>query len=135
MNNQVTLCGHVGKEPQATKFEDTGNQVVKFSLAVKEFSPNTDEVKTLWFDVDCWNGLAARVLETVTKGRELVISGRLSLNSYTKEVNGEKVQMTKPIIKLTSFYLCGPKPKAEHEKEPVTTALKLPKRKLAAVKP
>jgi single stranded DNA-binding protein len=125
MNNQVTLCGHVGNEPQATKFEDTGNQVVKFSLAVKEFSPNTDQVKTLWFDVDCWNGLAERVLETVTKGREVVISGRLSLNSYTKEVNGVKVPMTKPIIKLTGFHLCGPKPKTEDETQSVSKGFKL----------
>jgi len=125
MNNQVTLCGHVGKEPQATKFEDTGNQVVKFSLAVKEFSANTDQVKTLWFDVDCWNGLAERVLETVTKGREVVISGRLSLNSYTKEVNGVKVPMTKPVIKLTGFHLCGPKPRTEEETQPVSKGFKL----------
>ena len=116
MNNQVTLCGHVGKEPQATKFEDTGNQVVKFSLAVKEFSPNTDEVKTLWFDVDCWNGLAARVLETVTKGRELVISGRLvtqlvyQRSEWCEGAGHQTCGQAHVVLPL------WPKPKAEDEK-------------------
>ncbi len=35
MNNQITLIGHVGQNPQIKTFGDTGNQVVKFSLAVK----------------------------------------------------------------------------------------------------
>jgi single-stranded DNA-binding protein len=53
MNNLIALLGHVGQDPHSVSFEDTGNKVVKFSLAVKEFSSNTDEEKTLWIDVDC----------------------------------------------------------------------------------
>lgn len=109
MNNQVTLVGHVGKEPVIKSFDDTGKRVVKFTLAVKEYSSKCDEEKTLWIDVDAWNGLGDRVLQTVTKGRELVISGKLAINTYPKEVDGITVQMTKPIIKLSSFHLCGPK--------------------------
>lgn len=110
MNNQITLVGYVGQAPKSVSFGDTGNKVAKFSLAVKEFSPKTDEVKTLWFDVDAWNGLGERVLETITKGREVVVIGRLGLSHYTKEINGTAVQMTKPVVKLTSFHLCGKKP-------------------------
>lgn len=109
MNNQVTLVGHVGKEPVSKSFGDTGNKVVKFSLAVKEYSSKSDEANTLWLDVDAWNGLGDRVLETITKGREVVIYGRLAINTYAKEVNGITVQMTKPIVKLSGFHLCGPK--------------------------
>ena len=28
----------------------------------------------------------------------------------SKEINGTAVQMTKPVVKLTSFHLCGKKP-------------------------
>lgn len=115
MNNQITLVGNVGQAPTAVSFDDTGNKVVKFSLAVKEYSPNTDEEKTLWLDVNAWNGLGDRVLSTVTKGREVVITGRLALSHFNKEVNGVFVPMTKPVIKLTSFHLCGKKPTAEGE--------------------
>lgn len=115
MNNQITIVGHVGQNPHSVSFGDTGNKVVKFSVAVWEYSSKSDEKKTLWLDVDAWNGLGDRVLQTVTKGRELVVVGRLGINSYQKEINGEKVQMSKPVIELSSFHLCGPRPTSEDE--------------------
>lgn len=134
MNNSITICGHVGQKPSIVSFKDTGNQVVKFSVAVKEFSNNKDEDKTMWIDVDAWNGLGERALKTITKGREVVIQGRLAISTYTKEVNGQKVQMTKPVIKLTSFHLCGKKPSSDEETQPEETQSEAPKRKLAAAK-
>ena len=134
MNNQVTLIGHVGKEPVVKSFGDTGSKVVKFSIAVKEYSSKSDEDKTLWIDVDAWNGLGDRVLDTITKGREVVISGRLAINTYPKDVDGISVQMTKPVIKLSSFHLCGPKPIADPERQPQESKADSSKRKPAAVK-
>ena len=135
MNNQINLVGHVGQNPHSVSFSDTGNKVVKFSIAVKMYSSKSDEQKTLWFDVDAWNGLGDRVLELVTKGRELVISGRLDISTYTKQINGEKVQFTKPVVKLASFHLCGPRPKASEDSKdesPAKTSTK--KKKLALAK-
>jgi single-strand DNA-binding protein len=115
MNNTITLIGRVGQTPTERIYSDTGNRVVKFSIAVKEYSANSAENKTLWFDVDAWNNLGERVAQLVTKGREVVVHGRLSLSTYQKDVNGQKIQMTKPFIKLTSFHLCGAKPTATGE--------------------
>ena len=134
MNNSITIVGHVGQKPHTISFGDTGNKVVKFSVAVKEFSSNSDEDKTLWLDVDAWNGLGDRVLKTITKGREVVINGRLALSSYTKEEEGIKKQITKPVIKLTSFHLCGKKPTSQDETQSEEQASDAPKRKLAAAK-
>lgn len=117
MNNTITIVGHVGQKPQTVSFGDTGNRVVKFSVAVKEFSSNSDEEKTLWLDVDAWNGLGERVLKTITKGREVVVNGRLAISTYTKEEDGIKKQITKPVIKLTSFHLCGKKPQDETQSD------------------
>ena len=115
VNNTITIIGYVGQNPHAIAFEDTGNKVVKFSVAVKEFSANNEEDKTLWLDIDAWNGLGERVLKAVTKGREIVIHGRLALTTFNKEVNGTKVEITKPLIKLTSFHLCGRAPRKQQE--------------------
>jgi single stranded DNA-binding protein len=115
MNNQITIVGHVGQAPASVSFKDSDNKVVKFSVAVKEFSNKTDEVRTMWLDVDAWNGLGERVLETITSGREVVVTGRLAISEYTKEINGVKVKMSKPLIKLTSCHLCGKKPVSEGE--------------------
>ena len=118
MNNQITIVGHVGQAPTSVSFKDSDNKVVKFSVAVKEYSSKTDEDKTMWIDVDAWNGLGERVLKTITKGREVVVQGRLAISTFTKEVNGQQVQMTKPVIKLTSFHLCGKRPAVSRDEAP-----------------
>ena len=124
MNNQLTIIGYAGQQPKIVSFPDTGNKVVKFSLGVREFSNN--EESTLWIDVDAWNGLGERVMQTITKGREVLLTGRLAINVFTKEVDGVKVEVHKPILKLTSFHLCGPKPVSESETDGTT---ELPKRR------
>jgi len=121
MNNQITLVGRVTQDLIIKEYSD--NKVVKFSIAVKEFSANKDEEKTMFINVDAWNGLGDRALQIVTKGREIVVMGRLGINEYVTQINGQAVKKTKPFVKLTSFHLCGSKPKAdepdtdEHEEE------------------
>ena len=107
MNNQITIVGHVGQNPIERSVAD--DKVVKFSVAVKEFSTN-NEKKTMWIDVDAWNKLGDLVMENVTKGREVALTGRLAINQFTKEEDGVLVKMSKPVIKLTSFHLCGARP-------------------------
>jgi single-stranded DNA-binding protein len=109
MNNTITIVGHVGNAPRSISFGDTQNKLAKFSVAVKEFSNSGDE-KTLWIDVDAWNGLADRVIKTITKGREVVVTGRLAVSTFHKEEDGIKKEVTKPVIKLSSFHLCGKRP-------------------------
>lgn len=115
MNNTITIVGHVGKDPKTVTFGDTGNKVVKFSVGVKEYTAKGEEDKTLWIDVDAWNNLGDRVLKTLSKGREVVVNGRLAINTFPKEENGVTVQTSKPIIKLTSFHACGKKPATQEK--------------------
>lgn len=135
MNNSITLVGHIGKAPTVKSFSDTGNKVVKFSIAVKQYSANSDEEKTLWLDIDAWNGLGDRVLQTITKGREVVVHGRLSVNTFSKDVNGISVQMSKPVIKLSSFHLCGKKPFAHDESLSDSSESTSMQKRVAVVKP
>ena len=113
MFNQITLVGRAGGNPVSTTFTDTDNKLAKFSLAVAEYSSKEENPEPMWVDVESWNGLAERVMKTITEGREVVITGRLSISKYNKEINGVKVEMKKPVIKLSGFHLCGAKPKAE----------------------
>ncbi|MBA3859684.1 MAG: hypothetical protein C0508_03085 [Cyanobacteria bacterium PR.023] len=111
--NQITLIGKVGGEPTAVTFTDSDNKLAKFSIAVPEYSSKVDDPEPLWIDVDAWGNLAERVLDYVTKGREICVSGKLSIVKYNKEVNGVTVKMTKPVVKLSSFHLCGKKPQSD----------------------
>jgi single-strand DNA-binding protein len=115
MNNNLNLIGHVGSEPEVRTFE-TGNKLVKFSLAVKDYSNRDNAEKseeTMWITVESWNKVAERVLESVTKGREISASGRLAINTFAKQKGQEKFDVSLPVMKLSGFHLCGAKPKAK----------------------
>lgn len=129
MNNQLSIIGYVGQNPRIVSFPDTGNKVVKFSIGVREFS-NKEET-TLWFDVDAWNGLGERIMQTVKKGREVMLTGRLAISVFTKEENGVKTEVHKPVLKLSGFHLCGAKPKDEEESAASTEQPKAKARKSA----
>ncbi len=116
MNNSLTLVGHVGQAPQIKIFAG-GGKLAKFSVAVKEYSSKTDQTTTIWIDVDAYENVANRVQQTITKGREVVLHGRLSINVYEKTVNDVLVKVSKPVMKLTSFHLCGRKPVAQVSSE------------------
>lgn len=112
MNNQTMLIGHVGAQPEITYFA-SGAKLAKFSLAVKEM-PGTDKETTFWAQIEAWGNVADRVEKAVTKGREVVVTGRLSVSAYTsKKKDGSEVEVERPVIKLNTFHLCGKKPEAE----------------------
>ncbi|MDX2106802.1 MAG: single-stranded DNA-binding protein [Candidatus Melainabacteria bacterium] len=132
MNNTLTLVGHVGQAPQVKVFGNTGSKVAKFSIAVKEYSSNAEATTTIWIDVDAWGNVAERVIQTITKGREVVLTGRLSINSFEKTVDGVVHKVSKPVMKLTSFHLCGKKPVAQESPEPEPAPAPAPKPKKKA---
>jgi single-strand DNA-binding protein len=110
MNNSLTVVGYVGQAPKIKRFQ-SGKQMVEFSVAVREFELDENgENKTLWLEVKAFNGTGERVLKTVSKGREIVINGRLGIESYT---TAEGNEVSKPVIKLLSFHLCGKKPEQQ----------------------
>lgn len=124
MNNQITLIGRVGQNPVSTTFTDTDNKLAKFSLAVADYSSKTDNPEPMWIDVESWNGLADRVMKYITEGREVAIAGRLSISKYIKEINGVKVEMKRPVVKLSGFHLCGKKPESENSSSETKSARK-----------
>ena len=110
MNNSITIIGYVGKDPVSHTFE-SGKTVVKFSVAVKDLNKPEN---LLWLEVAAWNGTGEKASNLITKGREVCVSGKLTLETYTDK-NGSTI--TKPVILMNSFYLCGKKP-AEAEVKP-----------------
>lgn len=113
MNNTINLVGNVGNDPVVTTFE-SGTRVARFSLAVKEFAGDNG-IKTMWIDVEAWGQNADRIIEVVKKGREVAVTGRLAINTYDKQVGGQTVKMTKPVVKLLGFHACGRKQQLEAE--------------------
>lgn len=101
MNNSITIIGHVGNKPELLTFS-FGKTMAKFSVAV-----NDGDKRTLWFTGQAWNDSSKRVVDIITKGREILIQGRLGVELY-KTKKGEAGAAL--IIKIMSFHLCGKKP-------------------------
>lgn len=120
MNNSITVVGYVGNDLLVNNYP-SGNKRVYFPVAVREYAKKGEEPGTLWLDVESWNGVAERAASTLTKGREVVISGRLAVSKYKKTVGGQEVELTRPVIRMISFHACGPRPAAMAEGEAATS--------------
>jgi single stranded DNA-binding protein len=115
--NLITLSGIVGADPTLVTFVDSDNRVAKFSIAVKDYSSKQENPEPMWIDVDAWNGLGDRIMNLIKKGRKVNIHGRLAISKFEKEINGVKVKMKVPVVKLSEFELTDKKPNEEQASE------------------
>lgn len=88
--NQVILMGNLTRDPELRQ-TPSGQNVVSFSLALnrayKDQSGDWKEA-TDFIDVVAWGPLAERVSQYVTKGRRVLVQGRLQSRSW--EQDGQK---------------------------------------------
>lgn len=116
LKNQVTLIGHLGRDPEFTKF-DSGKMKTQFSLATSEIyrNQNGDRVEsTEWHRCVAWGKLAETMNMYLKKGKEVALSGKLTHRSYTDK-NGEKRYITEVVV--SDFAFLGKKEKEPSEVE------------------
>jgi single-strand DNA-binding protein len=98
LRNHVQLMGRLGQDPEIINL-DSGKKLAKFSLATNENYTNTKGEKvenTDWHNIVAWGKTAEIIEKYVTKGQEILISGKLTSRSYeTKE--GEKRYITEVV--------------------------------------
>lgn len=84
--NKIMLIGNLGKDPIVKTFENTGNKVANFSLAVSSRDRDGNE-KTEWFDIAVWGRQAEIAEKYLRKGKNIYVEGRIQSRSY-KDNNG-----------------------------------------------
>jgi len=99
--NQVQLIGHVGQNPVQKQIGEK-SRVVEFSLAVNK--RRGDNQETQWFQVEAWNGTGDILMQYVTTGKELYISGALEIDAYINK-EGKPVAVAK--VTVNQFHFCG----------------------------
>jgi len=90
--NSVQLTGNIGKEIQLFNFE-TGNKKATVSLATNtSYKTTSGETKkqTEWFNLVAWGKTAEKMEESLQKGNEIAIEGRLTTRSYTDKSGNNK---------------------------------------------
>jgi len=115
LKNKVQLIGNVGQDPEIIELE-SGKKVTRFSLATNENYKNSKGEKvenTDWHNMVAWGKTAEVISKYASKGKEIVIEGKLTSRSYeTKE--GERRTITEVVI--NEVLLLGSKKEAETAK-------------------
>lgn len=100
LKNRVQLIGRLGHDPEVKSL--TGGKVVaRFSLATTETYKDAEGNKvndTQWHQVVVWGNLCSIVAAYLSKGKEVMIEGKLSYRTYENK-DGQKVQQTEIVAK------------------------------------
>ena len=101
--NQVVIMGNLTRDPEL-RSTPNGQSVCSFSLALnrsyKDSSGNWQEL-TDFIDVVAWGPLAERVSQYLSKGRRVLVTGRLQQRSW--EQDGQKRSKIEVIANDVTF--------------------------------
>lgn len=87
--NQVVLMGNLTRDPDLRQTPN-GQSVCSFSLALNRSYKGSDgqwQEATDYVDVVAWGPLGERVAQYVTKGRPVLVSGRLQSRQWEQDGN------------------------------------------------
>lgn len=84
--NQVILLGRLTRDPES-RTTPSGKTVVSFSLAVDR-AGSDDQAD--FFDVTAWEKLGDLVMQYLSKGRRVLVQGRLRQDSWDDKETGKK---------------------------------------------
>ena len=82
--NRVLIMGRLGRDPELRRTQ-AGTAVASFSLAVdRGFKDKTTGERACdWIDVVAWRQTGEFAARYLTKGRMVVVEGRLQMRDYT----------------------------------------------------
>ncbi|HEY4695511.1 MAG TPA: single-stranded DNA-binding protein [Candidatus Hydromicrobium sp.] len=97
--NNITILGNLTRDPEL-RFTPNGTAVVSFGLAVNRNIQNKNsgewETQVDFFNVTAWYKLAENCAESLNKGDRVLVSGRLSQDSWESK-EGQKRSTVKII--------------------------------------
>jgi len=99
--NKVTLVGRATRDPDH-KILESGLQVTKFSLAVNRGFSKDSKDQVDFIDIITWEKLAENVASYVTKGKLLLVDGRLQIRSY-EDKEGIKRKVAEVVANTVRF--------------------------------
>ena len=105
MYNRIILMGRLTKDPEL-KTTQSGVTMCRFSIAVDRAYSKGQEKQTDFFDITAWRNTAEFVSKYFSKGRMILVEGKLQNNNYTDQ-NGVKHYQNVVIADSVAF--CGDK--------------------------
>jgi single-strand DNA-binding protein len=107
--NQVILMGRLTRDPE-TRTTPSGKTVTSFSLAVDR---QTQDDQADFFDVTAWEKTGELVAQYVTKGRRVLVQGRLRQDSWDDKDTGKKRSKVE-VVAFDVTFLDGPSDRGDN---------------------
>ena len=101
--NQVILMGRLTRDPE-TRSTSSGKTVTSFSLAVDR---GGQDDQADFFDVTAWEKTGELVAQYLSKGRRVLVQGRLRQDSWDDKETGKKRSKVEVVANDVTF-LDGP---------------------------
>jgi single-strand DNA-binding protein len=101
--NKVILMGNLTRDPES-RTTPNGKSVCSFSLAMNrryKTESGEDRDETTFIDCESYGKQAELIAKYMTKGRPLMVDGRLKLDTWEK--NGEKRSRIKVVVENFQF--------------------------------
>lgn len=102
--NKVMLLGRLGNQPEL-KYTPSNRAVTELRIAVNRNwtdKAGVRQEKTDWFGIEVWDKQAENCHRYLTKGREVFIEGRLTVDEWTDK-DGQKRTKTKVVAEVVQF--------------------------------
>jgi len=90
MYHKIIIAGNLGRDPEM-RYTPDGTPVTNFSVATNRRWSNPDgsqNEETVWFRVTAWRQLAELCNQYLSKGRQVLVEGRLNPD---RETGGPRV--------------------------------------------
>ncbi len=101
--NRVILMGNLTRDPEL-KYTPAGTAVANFSIAVNRRFKTEDEVREEvdFFDIVVWGKQAENCSEYLSKGRSVLVEGRLQQNRWETS-EGQKRSKVEVVANTVQF--------------------------------
>lgn len=90
MYHKITIVGNLGRDPEM-RYTPSGQAVTNFNVATsRKWTNNEGQIQeeTVWFRVSTWGKLAETCNQYLSKGRQVFVEGRMTVD---KETGGPRV--------------------------------------------
>ena len=102
--NRVILMGNLTRDPDVRTTGTSGMRVARLGIAVNERRRDRNgqmQDFPVFIDVDAWDKLAELCGRYLTKGRSILVEGRLQMDSWEKDgVRHQKLKVRASTIKF-----------------------------------
>lgn len=82
--NRVMLIGRLGRDPEF-RYTPSGVAMAKFTLATDRWKRKGEEQPPDWHRITVWSKLAEVCAQYLTKGKQVMIEGRIQYGTYEKD--------------------------------------------------